>query len=80
MSLVKDLNIKELGVSNSYIRRKEMVTNDTNSSNVAQTIEPEKKKKKTFWGKVGTFMMMGGFMLVIIVVVVLAVVISMLFK
>jgi hypothetical protein len=54
-----------------------MVTND---SKVAQTSEPEIKKKKSFWGKVGTFMMMGGFMLVIIVVVIIAIAISMLFK
>jgi hypothetical protein len=55
-----------------------MVTNDPKTVNSAEMKEPV--KKKTFWGKVGTFMMMGGFMLVLIVVVIAAIAISMLFK
>jgi hypothetical protein len=43
---------------------------------VGDTISGEIKKKKTFWGKLGTFMMMGGFMLVLIVIVALVVGIS----
>jgi hypothetical protein len=43
---------------------------------IGNTISGEMKKKKTFWGKVGTFMMMGGFMLVLIVIVALVVGIS----
>ncbi len=51
-----------------------MPENEVNK--VGNTISGEMKKKKTFWGKVGTFMMMGGFMLVLIVIVALVVGIS----
>ncbi len=43
---------------------------------VGNAISGEMKKKKSFWGKVGTFMMMGGFMIVLIVIVAIVVGVS----
>jgi hypothetical protein len=56
-----------------------MANNEIDQKNANQKEEPV-KKKKGFWGKVGTFMMMGGFMLVLIVVVLIAIAISMMTK
>ncbi len=55
-----------------------MAENEVN--NVGKAITGEIKKKKTFWGKVGTFMMMGGFIVVLIVIVAIVIGISLLFK